>query len=135
MKLIGLCRLGRDAEVKYTPSGDAVANFSAAFDIGPKGEDGKRQTQWVSLALFGKRVEKLSEYLTKGKQLFIVASDVCVRVYEKNSGGQGVELRARVDDLQFAGSKDDAAPAQSQTPVATSPHKTGISGLDDDIPF
>lgn len=138
MRLIGLCRLGRDADTRYTSNGDAVANFSAAFEFGTKGEDGKRQTQWVTLSLFGKRAEKLSEYLTKGKQLYIVANDVHLRTYEKKDGGTGVELRGRVEDVQFVGSKDeqrsDDRPAQNQ-PTAADPHKDGIAGLDDDIPF
>lgn len=138
MRLIGLCRLGRDADTRYTSSGDAVANFSAAFEFGPKGEDGKRQTQWVTLSLFGKRAEKLSEYLTKGKQLYIVANDVHLRTYEKKDGGTGVELRGRVEDVQFVGSKDDYKEEErttQQQASASSPHKEGIAGLDDDIPF
>lgn len=133
MKLVGLCRLGRDAEVKYTQIGDPVANFSAAFDFGQKGQDGKRQTQWVTLALFGARAEKLAEWLTKGRRLFVWASDVHVRVYDKKGGGQGAELRARVDDLEFADSKEGSAPAS--TPEEQQTPASGIAGLDDDIPF
>lgn len=136
MKLIGLCRLGRDAEIKYTDSGDPVANFSAAFDVGVKDSDGKRQSQWVKLALFGKRAEKLAGYLTKGKQLFIVAKDVQVRTFDKRGGGTGVELRANVDDLEFAGPKDaDAAQSPAKHESAPHPYKQGIAGLDDDIPL
>lgn len=142
MKLIGLCRLGRDAELKFTQSGDPVANFSAAYDFGAKGDDGKRQTQWVTFSLFGTRAEKLAEYLTKGRQFFIVASDVSVRTYDKRDGSAGFELRARVDDIQFAGNKEDGG-QQSQAearPRPTSASRSqgtggGIADLDDDIPF
>jgi len=143
MKAIGLARLGRDAELKYAASGDPVANFSAAYDFGQKDQEGNRQTQWITFALFGTRAEKLVDYLKKGKQFFIMASDLHVRTYEKRDGGQGFELRARVDDIQFCGNKDDdaqpreAAARPRTAPAPNTPQGTGggIANLDDDIPF
>jgi single-strand DNA-binding protein len=62
MKLIGICRLGRDAETRYTSTGEAVCGFSAAFDYGRK-EGGRRPSQWVEFTLWGKRAEALAEQL------------------------------------------------------------------------
>jgi single-strand DNA-binding protein len=148
MKLIGLVRLGRDAETRYTSTGDAVCGFSAAFNYGRKGDDGKQPSQWVEFSLWGQRAERLSEYLLKGTQLFVVASDVHVETYEKRDGGSGVKLVARVDDLQFAGSKADgggeqrqAAPAPAPRAPAPAPRQaapktgTGFDDMDSDIPF
>jgi single-strand DNA-binding protein len=150
MKLIGICRLGRDAETRYTPSGEAVCGFSAAFDYGRK-EGDRRPTQWVEFTLWGKRAEALSEHLLKGTQLFIVAGDVHVETYEKRDGGSGVKLVAKVEDLQFAGSRGDreggeqrqAAPAPAPRAAAPAPRPaakpssggTGFDDMDDDIPF
>lgn len=158
MKLIGLVRLGRDAEVRFTHSGDAVCSFSGAFNYGRKGEDGKQPSQWVEFALWGQRGEKLAEHLLKGTQLLVVASDVHVETYEKRDGGSGVKLVARVDDLQFAGSRQDggsdgqqqrssAAPAPAPQRQAAPPRPaaggrssaprtgTGFDDMDSDIPF
>src|SRR3546814_3545398 len=63
--LTGLMRLGRDAELKYTAGGDAIANLALAYNYGKK-ENGKQPSQWVDAALFGKRAESLAQYLTKG---------------------------------------------------------------------
>ncbi|MFO0467575.1 MAG: single-stranded DNA-binding protein [bacterium] len=104
MHLIGLVRLGRDAEVKYTPSGAVLASFSGAFNHGRKDE---RLTQWVEFAMWGERAEKLAPYLTKGAQVMIAASEPHVETYDKRDGGTGVKLVARVDSLEFAGSRAD----------------------------
>lgn len=144
MKLIGLVRLGRDAETRFTQNGDAVCSFSGAFNYGRKG-DGQQPSQWVEFALWGSRGEKLAEHLLKGTQLFIVASDVHVETYEKRDGGTGVKLVARVDDLQFAGGRQEggeerqqrSAPApQRQAPQggARKP-PAGHSDFEDSIPF
>jgi len=153
MKLIGLVRLGRDAEVRYTASGDAVCSFSGAFNYGRKGEDNRQPSQWVEFSLWGSRAEKLSEYLLKGTQLFVVAGDVHVENYEKRDGSTGTKLVARVDDVQFAGSRADReeggahapAPAarqqsapptpQRQAPAAKPKSSTGFDDMEDDIPF
>ncbi len=148
MKLIGICRLGRDAETRYTSTGEAVCGFSAAFDYGRK-EGGRRPSQWVEFTLWGKRAEALAEHLLKGTQLFIVAGDVHVETYEKRDGGTGTKLVAKVEDLQFAGSRADheggeqrqAAPAPAPRAAAPAPRPaakgtgTGFDDMDDDIPF
>ena len=55
MILTGLCRVGRDAELRCMPDGTAVANVSLAFNHGKKGQDGNRPSQWIDAAIFGKR--------------------------------------------------------------------------------
>ena len=59
MQMIGLARLGRDAELRTTQSGEKVASLSLAFNWGMKGQDGNRPTQWVDGSLWGKRAEVL----------------------------------------------------------------------------
>lgn len=107
MKLIGLVRLGRDAEVRYTGEGTAVANLAGAYNYGMKDGEGKRPTQWVDLTLWGQRAESLGEWLVKGQQFFVDASDVHVETYDKNDGGVGVKLVGRIDSIEFAGPAPD----------------------------
>lgn len=145
MKLIGLVRLGRDAELRHAPSGDAVAGFSGAFNYGKKGQDGNRPSQWVEFTIWGKRAESLQPYLTKGAQVMVVASDVHIETFDKRDGGQGFKLVGRVDDLEFAGSRDAgggqaSAPAPARAPAAPrAPQRqaggTSFDDMDDDIPF
>jgi len=157
MKLIGLIRLGRDAEIRYTGDGKPVASLAGAWNHGRKGDDGKRPTQWADLALWGDRAEKLQEYLLKGKQFFVVCSDVHVQTYQKNDGSTGVRLVGRIDDIEFAGGQNEqagqqgqqgqqrqaapaqrqAAPTQQRQAPAAKSSGTAFDSMDDDsdIPF
>lgn len=69
MILTALARLGRDAELRYTQSGDAVCELALAINYGRKEADGNRPTQWLSASLWGKRAESLAQHLQKGKLL------------------------------------------------------------------
>lgn len=139
MKLIGLVRLGRDAELRYSGDGKtAILSFSGAYNYGRKGQDGKQPSQWVEFSLLGKRAENLAEHLKKGSQLFVVAGEVRVETYEKRDGsGQGMSFRATVEDLSFAGSKPEAqeAPRQAAKPSRPPARSTGFDDMDSDIPF
>jgi single-strand DNA-binding protein len=72
-KVILVGNLGRDAEVRYTPGGAAVARFSIATTEVWNDKSGQRQerTEWHNIDLWGKQAESLSEYLVKGKQVYI----------------------------------------------------------------
>jgi single-strand DNA-binding protein len=144
MKTLGPGRLGRDAEVRYTPGGDPVCNLSIAFNYGKKGADGKRPSQWIEASLWGKRAEVLAQYLTKGSMHYFVLSDIHIETYEGRNG-QGVKLAALVDDIQLgpngAGQDNDGATTQSRerTQRPTTPGQParggGLDDMDDDIPF
>lgn len=136
-------RVGRDVELRYTPSGMAVAAIAMAYEYGRKDQQtGKKPTQWIEVTMWGKTAEALSQYLTKGKQVFIEAKDVHIQTYDKNDGTQGFKLAAEFVGIKFAndGQQQGQAPAQQQQqrPVqqqnqqaAPPDHNT----FDDDIPF
>jgi single-strand DNA-binding protein len=100
MKMIGNARLGRDAEVRYTGSGQAVAELSLAVDYGREGEDGKRPTQWVNAILWGKQAESMTPYLVKGKVVFVSLRDVHIETYE-GKNGTGHKLVASIESIDF----------------------------------
>lgn len=106
-------RIGRDAEVRYTQSGDAVCSIPVAVDYGRKGQDGKKPTQWYELTLWGKQAEGLAEYLTKGKQVFFTGTDLHIETFPKNDGTEGVKLVCRCSEIKFA-SDGAGQPAQQQ---------------------
>jgi single-strand DNA-binding protein len=142
MKTIGLARLGRDAEVRYTPGGDAVANLSLAVNYGKKGQDGNYPTQWIDASLWGKQAEALAQYLTKGSVHCFTLSDVHLETYQ-GKNGEGVKLVARVDGVELgpraAGGPDSAPPARqpASAPAGRPQPKPApnFSDMDDDIPF
>jgi len=138
MKANGLARIGKDAEVRYTPGGAAVANVSLAFTYGKKGDDGKRPTQWVDASLWGQRVESLTPYLTKGKQIVAYLEDVHIQTYTKGDGTQASKMAARIADLEFVagGEQAESQPRQQPKPQAAPQSQgSGFDDMDDDIPF
>lgn len=141
MKAQGLARIGKDAEVRFTPGGTAVANVTLAFTYGKKGDDGKRPTQWVDASIWGQRAEPMAPYLTKGKQIVAYLEDVHLQTYTKNDGTTNSKMVARLADFEFvsegSGDGQRAAPAPRQAP-APAPRQAGGGGFEDmsdDIPF
>ena len=146
MQLIGLARLGRDAECKYTSNGKAVANLSLAFNHGMKDSQGERPVQWIDASLWGDRAEKLTEYLTKGKLIFVSLTDPHIEYYEKrDGGGRAAKMVAMVNNLEFAGGGDkpegkdqQSEPAAAPAPKPETPREKamrGIQDMEDEIPF
>lgn len=138
MIITGIARLGRDAVVRDAGE-HKVANLSLAYNYGKKNADGKRPTVWIDASLWGERAEKLAPYLLKGQQLSVVLDDVFPSSFEKMAGGTALVLKARVVQLEFAGSKPEGAvpasqPAQSK-PAADPRGASKFDDFEDDIPF
>lgn len=67
-KVLLIGNTGKDAEMRYTQSGMATSSFSLACSYKSKGAE---QTEWFNVVLFGATAEKLSQYITKGKPLYV----------------------------------------------------------------
>lgn len=139
MQGFGLARIGRDVEVRSTTAGEQVANVSLAFSYGRKGSDGKRPTQWVDGALWGKRAEALAQYLTKGTLVAVTLEDVAIQTFEKQDGTTASKLVGKITAIDLAGSPKDAAAAPPPPPPPPKPKPAaptgGFDDMDDDIPF
>jgi len=146
--LTDIGRIGRDAELRYTPNGDAVCNLAIACEYGRKGQDGKRPTQWVDATLWGKQAEAMAPYLVKGQQLHFTIDDAHVETYTKADHSQGVKLTGRVIIIKFAGSppqqaqgnqqQQQRAPQQQQSRQQAPQQRQQAAppdSFDDDIPF
>jgi single-strand DNA-binding protein len=138
MKANGLARIGKDAEVRYTPGGAAVANVSLAFSYGKRGDDGKRPTQWVDASLWGQRAESLAPYIKKGGQIVAYLEDVSIQTFTKGDGTQATKMVARLIDLEFVAGGEQASSQPKPQPkpqAAPQSHGSGFDDMDDDIPF
>lgn len=136
MKVIGLARLGRDAEVRTTAGGEQVAGLALAFTRRVKGE---KLTDWVEGALWGKRAEALAPYLLKGSLVVVTLDDVHIETYQ-GKNGEGHKLVGRVSDVDLAGGGERAAapaPRQAPAPAPRAPAGggSGFDDMDGDIPF
>lgn len=105
MKMIVLGRLGRDAELRYTPQNEPVMNLALAYNYGKK-ENGNQPTQWLDATCWGKRAEALAQYMLKGQQLMVTVSDVHIETYE-GKDGPGHKLVGRVEDIEFGAPPSD----------------------------
>ena len=122
--------VGRDAEVRVTPSGTNVLNVTVANNIG-YGDNQK--TLWIRVAVWGKRAEgTLSQYLTKGQQVF-VSGELSQRDYVSTDGTtkSALELNASIIDLVGKKSTPAAAPNDQPAPAP----RAAAPEFDDDIPF
>lgn len=133
MILTGIARLGRDVEVRYIPSGGAVASLALAYNYGKKENGYHQPSQWIDAALWGKRAEALAQYLTKGTLLSVVLSDVHVETYQKKDGTEGQSLRAMVTEIEFAGGKRDEQPRKPEPKPAQQTQQPDYD--DSEIPF
>ncbi len=144
-KVILIGRLGKDPEIKYTPSGTPVAKFTLATDEVFKDRAGEQQrhTEWHTIVAWSKLAEICGEYLTKGKQVYIEGS-IRSRQWDDQSGNKRTAYEIVARQMTMLGSKADteravaatAAPgrASTETPAAPEPPPEGEI-TDQDIPF
>ena len=149
-KIIIVGNLGRDPELRYTPQGIAVCNFSLATNEKKRDKSGELQdvTTWFRVTLWRNQAENAAKYLTKGRPVYIEGR-LGVEEWTDRDGKTRYTLEVQATDMQFisAGARGEegeysgasqpaefAGPAdRSATGAATAPAPTP-SG-DDDIPF
>jgi len=97
-KVILVGNLGRDAELRYTPGGAAVATLNMATTEVWNDKAGQKQekTEWHRVVLWGKTAESLSEYLTKGKQIY-VEGRLQTRQWDDKDGNKRYTTEIRSD--------------------------------------
>lgn len=129
-------RLGKDAELNYTPSGMAVTKFSIAVDRRGKEKNGeKKDAMWLNVVIFDKTAEAITKFLTKGKRVG-VSGAIDVRSYKDKNTDEWkswTELLANTVDLLDGGTdRDSNDMAQAPPSTAVTP---GSPITDEDIPF
>src|SRR4051812_47312501 len=94
-KIILIGNLGRDPEMRYTPSGKAVTNFSLAVSRQSRGPDGdsREETEWFNIDCWDRQAEIANQYLQKGRQVY-VEGRVRLRSWDDNNTG---EKRSRME--------------------------------------
>jgi single-strand DNA-binding protein len=146
-KVILVGNLGRDAELRYTPGGAAVATLNLATTEIWNDKGGQRQekTEWHRIVLWGKTAESLSEYLTKGKQIY-VEGRLQTRQWDDKDGNKRYTTEIRGDRIVLLGGGGSGG-GGSRGPAmgrgggddmgghAAGPEPSSEPLTDDDIPF
>lgn len=131
-KAILIGNLGKDPEIRYTPSGQAVVTFSLATTEKWRDKDGQMQerTEWHNIVVWGRMAENANEYLKKGRPVYIEGR-IQNRSYDDKDGNKRYISEVVAQRMQFLGGKPDQAggsrPAQEEPPE--------VAADDDDLPF
>ncbi|MBI5047510.1 MAG: single-stranded DNA-binding protein [Deltaproteobacteria bacterium] len=133
-KAILVGRLGKDPEIKYMPSGTAIANFTMATSENYKDKDGQKQerTEWHRIVAFGKLAEICGEYLAKGKQVYIEGR-IQTRSWDDKDGNKKYMTEIVANTMQMLGKPEGTAAgtaaADDNSVTSESPR------TDEDVPF
>lgn len=138
--------LGKDPEVRFMPSGNAVANFSIATTEKWKDKSGeaKEQTEWHRVTVFDKLAEIVGEYLKKGSLVYICGK-IKTRKYTDKDGAEKYTTEIHAHEMKMLGGRDsEEAPKKPQPDKAGqwkagAPAKpksaSGFEDIDSDVPF
>ncbi len=93
---------GRDAELRYTANGTAVSDFSMAVNSRRRSQSGdwEDETEWFQVVLFGDRAERISQYITKGKQLY-VEGRLRTRNWDDDQGVRHYRTEVIANNIEF----------------------------------
>jgi single-strand DNA-binding protein len=153
-KVILIGNLGRDPEVRYTPSGAAICNVTIATSRNWKAKDSgekMEETEWHRVVFYDRLAEIAGEYLKKGRPVY-VEGRLKTRKWQDKDGVDKYTTEIIAEQMQLLGSRegmgggaaDDggtqqrpSAPAArpASKPAPTSRSSTGFDDMDDDIPF
>ena len=138
-KIILVGNLGRDPELRYTAQGTPVCSFSMATNERRKDRNGEMQdhTTWFRITLWNRLAETASQYLQKGKQVYIEGR-LRVDEYIDRDGKPRHALEVHATDMHFIGSRggDDMPQERAASASASAgPAESQADLSDDDIPF
>jgi len=143
-KIILVGNLGRDPELRYTPQGTPVCSFSLATNERRKDRNTGENTDlttWFRVTLWGRQAETASQYLTRGRPVYIEGR-LRVEEYTDRDGKPRHSLEVNATDMQFIGGgrgeEGGAAPAKAAGAARSEPGEPAAEPTDlsdDDVPF
>lgn len=140
-KVIIVGNLGQDPEVRYTPSGAAVANFSVATSENWKDKttgERREQTEWHNIVVWNKTAELAKDYLKKGSKVYIEGSLQTRSWDDESSGQKRYKTEIRGNNIQFLDRREGASGGQSgmgNSDPGPTPPPFNSGDDDDDLPF
>lgn len=144
-KAIIIGNIGKDPEMRYTASGDAVCNITVATSETWKDKstgEKKEATEWHRVSFFGRLAEIAGEYLTKGSAVYVEGS-IHTRKWTDKDGQERYTTEIRGNEMKMLGGRPDpgkrqeerSPPADNRAPAQNKPAPRAFDDLGDDIPF
>lgn len=130
-KVMIIGNLGKEPELRYTPSGRPVTTFSVAVSRSWKSSNGEHrsETEWFKIVAWGKLAEICKEYLHKGQQVYIEGR-LQTRQWEDKEGQQRTTVELIANEMTMLGERRDKAPAEESAAEYTPPDLD-----EDEFPF
>ncbi len=128
--------VGRDAEMRYTPQGVAVCDFSVAVNkVTGKGENRKEKTTWFKVTVWRERAETASQYIKKGMKILVVG-EIDASAYTNKQGQPAASLELTASDFKFLDSRGEGGGQDSGEYQAARSNGSGDAPEEaGDIPF
>jgi single-strand DNA-binding protein len=117
-KVMIIGHLGRDPEMRYTPSGRPVTTFTVATSRSWNTSDGERhnETEWFNIVTWGNLAEICKQYLTKGQQVYIEGR-LQTRKWEDNEGTKHTSVEIVANEMMILGERKDGNQTQAGEPA------------------
>lgn len=137
-KVMIIGNLGRDPEMRYSPSGMAICNFSVAVSRKTRGREGgelRDETEWFNVVAFDKLAETCNQYLQKGKQVYIEGR-LQTRTWDDQQGQKHYRTEVIARDMLMLGTRDrqpEPAGAPAEDDYNLPP--AGAEDKEDELPF
>jgi len=130
--------LGRDPEMRYTPSGTPVTSFNVATNRKYTGSDGQqvKETTWFRVSVFGKQAEACAQYLKKGSACLVEGrlnpdtQSGGPKIFQRQDGTSGANYDVTANTVRFLSSRGEGG-----APVAETVGDVPVGAAEDDIPF
>jgi single-strand DNA-binding protein len=141
-KAILIGNLGKDPELRYTPSGQPVASFTLATTERWTDRNGQRQdrTEWHNIVAWGKLAELVNQYLKKGRSAYIEGR-ITTRSWDDRDGNKKYRTEIVANQIQFLGSGSSSTTAdydsvlENNNPGINQQRAESESVIEDDLPF
>jgi single-strand DNA-binding protein len=135
-KVMIIGNLGREPEMRYTPSGRPVTTFTVATSRSWNTADGERHTdtEWFNVVTWGNLAEICKQYLTKGQQVYIEGR-LQTRRWEDKEGVKHVTVEIVATEMMMLGERREANHGSAGEELVASEETEGQAGSEDEFPF
>ena len=137
-KVMLIGNVGQDPELRYTPDGNPVANFSIAVNRRRKvGDEFKDETEWFNIVCFSRTAENVNQYLSKGQKVYVEGRFQSSE-YVGQDGNQRKSFEVIANDVTFHSTKSEAESinqSSSQNQATTESKPVDSDDEDKDLPW